>query len=138
MLTMPCSWNTYVGILNVKEFASYQHLYLVYVHFYDPYSSFLNYQILHYLSSYNSQAHDTIAIDKKVCFYRRHFANPIKSHRTNTDPVELLKCINRVAYGFKLFLSTSALLMVRSRRLYATSCPTVHTYNLVACVWEHH
>jgi len=40
-----------MGILNVTEFASYQRLHLVKVLFYDPYSSFLNYQFLHYLVS---------------------------------------------------------------------------------------
>jgi len=30
---------------------------------------------------------DTIAIDKKVCFYRQLFADPFKPRRTNTDPV---------------------------------------------------
>jgi len=30
---------------------------------------------------------DKIAIDKKVCFYRQLFTNPIKPRRTNTDPV---------------------------------------------------
>jgi len=38
-----------IGILNVIEFASYQHLHFVWVLFYDSHSSFLNYQFLHYL-----------------------------------------------------------------------------------------
>jgi len=33
---------------------------------------------------------DTIVIDKKVCFYRRLFSNPMKPCWTNSDPVELV------------------------------------------------
>jgi len=54
-----------------------------------------------------SRHSDTIAIDKKVCFYRRLFANPIKPCRTNTYPVGQLGGINKVACGPKLFHSTS-------------------------------
>jgi len=39
------------------------------------------------------------AIDKQVCFYRRLFANPVKSQRTKTDPVRPLMGINRVDWG---------------------------------------
>jgi len=48
---------------------------------------------IHFIAYYNSHIQalsrhsDTIAIDKKVCFYRLLFAGPIKPHRTNTDPV---------------------------------------------------
>jgi len=52
-----------------------------------------------------SRHSDTIAIDKKVCFYRRLFANPIKPCKIITDPVGPLECINKVVYicGPKLF-----------------------------------
>jgi len=72
-----------------------------------------------------SRHSDTIAIDKKVYFYRWLFANPIKPHRTNTEG--LLGCINRVACGPKLFHSTSALLVVWSGLLWPSVWPTVHT-----------
>jgi len=48
---------------------------------------------IHFIAYYNSHTQalsrhsDTIARDKKVCFYRRLFANPINPRRTNTDPV---------------------------------------------------
>jgi len=60
---------------------------------------------IHFIAYYNSYTQrlsgysDTIAIDKKVCFYRRLFADPIKPCRTNSDPVGPLGCINRVACG---------------------------------------
>jgi len=57
-------------------------------------------------------AYYTIAIDKKVCFYRQLFANSIKPRRTNIGPMGPLGCINRVACGSKLFHSMFALLMV--------------------------
>jgi len=48
---------------------------------------------IHFIAYYNSHTQglsrnsNTIAIDKKVCFYRRLFANPIKPCRTNSDPM---------------------------------------------------
>jgi len=48
---------------------------------------------IHFIAYYNSQTQapprhsDTIAINKKVCFYRQLFADPIKPSRTNTVPV---------------------------------------------------
>jgi len=88
---------------------------------------------IHFIAYYNSHTQglsrhrDTIAIDKKVCFYRRPFANPMKPCWTNLDPVGPLGCINRVACGPKLFHSTSALHMVWSGLLWASVWPTVHT-----------
>jgi len=108
--------------------------------FYDPYSSFLN---LHYLVIIATLKHslprhsDTIAIDKKVCFYRQLFADPIKPHRTKTDPVGPLGCINRVACGPKLFHSTSALLVVWSGPLWPSVWPMHYVHNLVSCVYWH-
>jgi len=86
-----------------------------------------------FIAYYNSHTQalsrhsDTIARDKKVCFYRWLFADPIKPHRTNIDPIRPLGCINRVACGPKLFHSTSALLMVWSGLLWPSVWPTVHT-----------
>jgi len=68
-----------------------------------------------------------MAIDKKVCFYRWLFADPIKPHRTNTDPVKPLGCINRVTCGAKLFQLMSALLVVWSGLLWPSVWPTVYT-----------
>jgi len=88
---------------------------------------------IHFIAYYNSHTQalsrhcDTIAMDKKVCFYRWLFADPIKPPRTNTDPVGPLGCINRVACGPKLFHSMSALLMVWSGLLWPSVWPTVHT-----------
>jgi len=88
---------------------------------------------IHFIAYYNSHIQglsrhsDTIAIDKKVCFYRWLFADPIKPHRTNTDPVGPLRCVNRVACGAKLFHLTSALLVVWSGLLWPSVWPTVHT-----------
>jgi len=51
---------------------------------------------IHSIAHYNSHTQalsrhsDTTAIDKKVCFYRQLFADPVKPRRTNTDPVEPL------------------------------------------------
>jgi len=73
-----------------------------------------------------SRHSDTIAIDQKVCFYRWLFADPIKPHKTNTDPVGTLGCINRVACDPKLFHLMSAPLMVWSGLLWPRR-PTVHT-----------
>jgi len=48
---------------------------------------------IHFIAYYNSHTQalcrhsDTVAIDKKVYFYRQTFADSIKPHRTNTDPV---------------------------------------------------
>jgi len=73
---------------------------------------------IHFIAYYNSHTQalsrysDTIARDKKVCFYIQLFANPIKPHRTNTEPVGPLGCINGVACGLKLFYSMSVLLVV--------------------------
>jgi len=64
---------------------------------------------IYFIAYYNSHTQalsrhsNTIAIDKKVCFYRQLFADPVKPRRTNTDPVGPLGCINRVACGPKLF-----------------------------------
>jgi len=72
--------------------------------------------VIHFIAYYDSHTQalprhsDTIAIDKKVCFYIWLLADPIKPRRTNTDPVGSLGCINRVACGAKLFHSMSALL----------------------------
>jgi len=88
---------------------------------------------IHFIAYYNSHTQglsrhsDTIVIDKKVCFYRQLFANPMKPCWTNSDPVGPLGCINRVACGPKLFHSMSALLMVWSGLLWASVWPTVHT-----------
>jgi len=86
---------------------------------------------IHFIAHYNSYTQtlsrhsDTIAM--KVCFYRWPFSDPIKPHRTNTDPMEPLGYINRVACGPKLFHSKSALLMVWSGLLWLSVWPTVHT-----------
>jgi len=76
---------------------------------------------IHFIAYYNSHTQalsrhsDTIARDnKKVCFHKQLFADPIKPCRTNTNPVGPLGCINRVACGPKLFHLTSALLVVWS------------------------
>jgi len=88
---------------------------------------------IHFIAFYNSHTQglsrhsDTIAIDKKVCFYRRLFADPIKPCRTNSDPVGPLGCINRVVCGLNLFHSMSALLVVWSGLLWPSVWPTVHT-----------
>jgi len=88
---------------------------------------------IHFIAYYNSHTQGlsryshTIAVDKKVCFYIWVFADPIKPHRTNTDPVRPLGCINRVACGPKLFHSTSALLVEWSGLLWPFVWPTVHT-----------
>jgi len=88
---------------------------------------------IHFIAYYNSHTQalsrhsDTIARDRKICFYRQLFVNPIKPHRTNIDPVGPLGCINRVACGPKLFHSTSALLVVWSGLLWPSVWPTVHT-----------
>jgi len=88
---------------------------------------------IHFIAYYNSHTqglsrhNDTIAVDKKVCFYRWLFDDSIKLRRTNTDHVGPLGCINRVACGPKLFHSTSALLMVWSGLLWPSVWPIVHT-----------
>jgi len=89
---------------------------------------------IHFIVYYNSHTQrlsrhsDTIAIDKKVCFYRRLFADPMKPCWTNSDPVRPLACISRaVACGPKLFHSMSALLVVWSGLLWASVWSTVHT-----------
>jgi len=88
---------------------------------------------IHFIAYYNSHTQglsrhsDTIAIEKKVCFYRRLFADPMKPCWTNSDPVGPLGCINRVACGPKLFHSMSALLVVWSGLLWPSVWPTVHT-----------
>jgi len=70
---------------------------------------------------------DTIAIDKKICFYRWLFADLIKPPKTNTDPVGPLGCINRVICGPKLLHLMSVLLVVWSGLLWPSVWPTVHT-----------
>jgi len=71
-----------------------------------------------FIACYNSHTqalsrhNDTIAIDKKVCFYKWLFADPIKPCRTITDSVGLLGGFNKVACGPKLFHLMSALLVV--------------------------
>ena len=88
---------------------------------------------IHFIAYYNSHTQGlsrysyTIAIDKKICFYRRLSTGHIKPHRTNTDPLGTLGCINRVSCGPKLFHSTSALLVVWSGLLWPSIWPTVHT-----------
>jgi len=83
-----------------------------------------------YYNSYTqalSRHSNTIAIDMKVCFYRQLFADPIKPHRTNTDPVGPLGCINRVPCDPKLVHSMSTLLVVWLGLLWPSVWPTVHT-----------
>jgi len=98
---------------------------------------------IHFITCYNSHTRalsrhsDTIAIDKKVCFYRRLFADPIKPCRTITSPVghwgalirhdgmwsqavPLDVCSPRGMVGFAV-----AICLVRCAR------------GLVACVWGH-
>jgi len=88
---------------------------------------------IHFIAYYNSHTQalsrhsDTIAIDKKVCFYRCLFADSIKPCMTNTDPVGPVGCTNRVACGLKLFHLMSGLLMVWSGLLWPFVWPTVHT-----------
>jgi len=48
---------------------------------------FIAYYNCHTQTPYMYRHGDTIATDKKVCFYRQHFANPIKPCRTITEPV---------------------------------------------------
>jgi len=73
---------------------------------------------IYFIACYNSHTQalsrhsDTIAMDKKVCFYRRLFADPIKPHRTITDFVGPLGGFIKVACSPKLLYSTSALLVV--------------------------
>jgi len=88
---------------------------------------------IHFIAYYNSHTQtlsrhsDTIARDKKVCFYRQLFADPVKPRKTNTDPVEPLGCINRVACGPKLYHLISVLVVVWSGLLWPSVWPTVHT-----------
>jgi len=88
---------------------------------------------IHFIAYYNSHTlglsrhSDTIAIDKKVCFYRQLFADPIKPCRTNSDPVGPLGYINRVTCGPKLFHLTFTLLVVWSGLLWPSVWPTVYT-----------
>jgi len=88
---------------------------------------------IHFIAYYNSctqelsRHSDTIVIDKKVYFYRWLFADPIKPHRTNSNSVGPLGCINRVACSPKLFHLTSTLLMVWSGLLWSSVWPTMHT-----------
>jgi len=85
-----------------------------------------------FIACYNSHTQalsthsDTIDIDK-VCFYRRLFADPIKSRRTITDPVGPLGGFNKVACGLKLFHLMSALLVIWSGLLWPSVWPTVYT-----------
>jgi len=98
-----------------------------------PYKAFPPKVFLRSAHDYNSHTQglsihsDTIVIDKKVCFYRRLFANPMKPCWTNSDLVGPLGCINRVACGPKLFHLMFTLLMVWSGLLWAPVWPTVHT-----------
>jgi len=88
---------------------------------------------IHFIACYNSHTQalskhsDTTAIDKKVCFYRWLFADPIKPCRTITDPVRPLGGFNKTACGPKLFHSTSALLVVWWGLLWPPAWSTVHT-----------
>jgi len=72
---------------------------------------------IHFIAYYNSYTQvlsrhsDTIAIDKKISFYRQLFVNPIKRCRTITDPVGSLGGINKVTCHLKPFYSTSALML---------------------------
>jgi len=92
---------------------------------------------IHFIAFYNSHIQalsihsDTIAIDKMVYFYRQLFADPIKPCRTNTDPLGLLGCINRVPCGPKLFHLMSALFMVWSGLLWPSIWPTVTQLGLL-------
>jgi len=87
---------------------------------------------IHFIAYYNSHTQtlfrhsDIIAIDKKVCFYRQLFADPIKPCRTITNPVGSLGGIIKVACGPKLpFNVFSPHGMVRGA--VAIFWPTVHT-----------
>jgi len=88
---------------------------------------------IHFIACYNSHTQalsrhsDTTAIDKKVCFHRRLFADPIKPCRTITDPVGPLGGFNKMACGPKLFHSMSALLAVWWGLLWPSVWSTVHT-----------
>jgi len=62
----------------------------------------------HALSRHNNKT----GIDKQVCFYRWPVIDPVKSRRTITDPVRLLRGINRVVWGPILSHCMSARLMV--------------------------
>jgi len=100
---------------------------------------------IHFIAYYNSHTQalsrhsDAIAIDKQVCFYKRLFANPVKSWRTIIDAVRPLRGINRVAWGSILSHCTSAQLMARGIfRATVAICLAHCAHNLVACVWGHH
>jgi len=88
---------------------------------------------IHFIAYYNchtqalSRHSDIVAIDKMVYFYRWLFTDPIKPHKTNTDPMGPLGYINRVACSPKLFHLTPALLVVWSGLLWPFVWPTVHT-----------
>ena len=69
---------------------------------------------IHFIAEYNSHIpalhrhSDNTAIDGHVCFYWRLFADPVKPCRAKTDPLVLLRSINKTAWGVKL-LETSAM-----------------------------
>jgi len=97
---------------------------------------------INFIACYNSHTQalsrhsDTTAIDKKACFYRRLFANPIKPCRTITGPVGPLGGFNKMACGPKLFHSASALLGSAGGMVgFAVAICLVHcAHGLIACV----
>jgi len=87
---------------------------------------------IYFIVYYNSHTQglsrysDTIAIDKKVCFYRQLLPT-ISSHAGPTQkPVGPLGCINTVACGPKLFHLASTLIVVWSGLLWPSYVHGIH------------
>jgi len=88
---------------------------------------------IHFIAYCNSHTHalskhnNKTGIDKQVCFYRQPVFDPVKSQRTIIDPMRLLRCINRVAWGPILSQCMPARLMLWSGLLWPSVWSSVHT-----------
>jgi len=95
---------------------------------------------IHFIACYNSHTQalsrhsDTIAIDKKVCFYRWLFANPIRPCRTITDPVGPLGGFNKVACTWSQTVPLDVCSPRGMVRFAVAICLAHCAHNLVACV----